>query len=263
MTNPKLKPGPADSPGTVAAIYADSSIAASYLQKRMKFSWQRLLHRRQVAVLNEVIARYRPRSVLEVAPGPARLAVELRGIERGVMVENSLEMIAISHKRLAEADLAGIWTVQQGDAFHLAAALPEIGFDLAYTFRFLRHFKEPERAQLYAQIARQLAPGGKLVFDVVNARIREPIERKQQARADGEISIYDVWYTREAFTDEMRSHGFETLQMIPVIRHFAMQAWLSHKGEDIAPGAISGVVNLLESLPSREPLEWIAICKKI
>jgi hypothetical protein len=62
----------ADEQRSVAAIYESGAIAGSYLDKRMLFSWQRLLHQRQVAILNGALAQFAPANLLEVAPGPAR-----------------------------------------------------------------------------------------------------------------------------------------------------------------------------------------------
>lgn len=252
----------ADEKDSVAAVYEDGSIAKSYLDKRMRFSWQRLLHDRQVEVMNDLLAEYRPGRVLEVAPGPARLATELKGVRRGTMLENSKEMVAIAQSRLAASGMSEIWTVLTGDAFALDQAVEASAFDLAYTFRFLRHFRDAERFRLYAMLRSALAPGGLLAFDVVGAEMFERVERRNKEKPADEISIYDVCYTEDSFRKEMHEHGFDVVKVVPVVRHFDLQSLLSYKLEDVAPRMTEGLVGLLEMLPSSTPLEWVAICKK-
>jgi ubiquinone/menaquinone biosynthesis C-methylase UbiE len=252
----------ADEKHGVAAIYEQGSIAKSYLDKRMQFSWQRLLHRKQVAVMRSVIARHRPANVLEVAPGPARLSTELPDIKKGVMVENSAEMVAIAQQRLREHSLSDAWDVRIGDAFALSSTLAPASFDLAYTFRFLRHFRTAERTHLYEQLRGCLMPGGLLVFDVVGSAVLARVQARNKERAAGEIAIYDVAYSKSEFEREMRDNGFSVIEMVPVLRHFHLQSLISYKGDDVAPRLVDSLVRLLEAVPSREPLEWVAVCRK-
>jgi ubiquinone/menaquinone biosynthesis C-methylase UbiE len=260
--NTEAAPTVADEKKSVAALYEDASVAESYLQKRMKFSWQRLLHERQIREMNRVILKCKPNKVLEIAPGPARLAVELKGIDRGVMVENSEEMIAIARSRLAAAGLQKTWEVISGNAFALHEVLPEAGFDLAFTFRFLRHFRTAEREQLYASIRSRLKPGGLLVFDVVNATMLKRIEQANPTRPADELAVYDVSYTQDQFEQEMQYNGFTVEEMTPVIRHFPLQSTLSYKLDDVMPSISQTAVNFAEAIPSKTSLEWIAVCRK-
>jgi SAM-dependent methyltransferase len=252
----------ADRQRSVAAIYESGDIAGSYLDKRMQFSWQRMLHRRQVAILDRALARHAPANLLEVAPGPARLAVELQHRGRGTMVENSEEMIAIARERLARTGLASQWNVQQGDAFNLAAYVTPESFDFAYTFRFLRHFRTPEREQLYANLRQTLKTGGLLVFDVVGDAVFQQVEARNPQRAAGEIAIYDVTYTAESFTGEMKRNGFDVVALHPILRHFTLQSLLSYKLDDVVGPVIPAMLSLIELIPSGAPLEWVAVCRK-
>lgn len=253
----------ADRPDTVAAIYESSAIADTYLAKRMRYSWQRLLHHKQVAALNRVIAQYNPAQVLEVAPGPARLSVELRGIKRAVMVENSEQMIAIAAERLKRHGLQDVWQVVSGDAFDLTSLVRNGTFDFAFTFRFLRHFRGPERERLYASLRQCLSPSGLLMFDVVNATVRDRIDARNTAPSKDEIPIYDVTYTPDTFAAEMKDNGFDLVSLAPVLGHFDSQASWSYRLEDHSRAISSAVVNALEALPSQQPLEWVALCRKI
>lgn len=253
----------ADDRPSVAAIYEEQSVAQDYLDKRMQFAWQRLLHRKQVALLNSVIRQLRPEHVLEVAPGPARLSVELEGVRRGIMVENSQEMLNIAGRRLRDSSLAGIWETRKGDAFALSQTLDSASVQLAFTFRFLRHFQTAEREQLYAELRNCLAPRGLLVFDVVGADMLRRIEAQMPTRPAGEIPIYDVSYTLPEFAAEMRRNGFAMKKAVPVLRQFSSQSRLSYLYAHRAQGMVDAAVRLLELVPSSAPLEWIAVCEKL
>jgi len=252
----------ADDPGSVAAVYEDDGVADTYLAKRTTFSWQKLLHRRQVEVLNRVIAARRPASVLELAPGPARLSTDVTGIRRGVMVENSEAMIRIARQRLRQRGLDAVWSVKAGSAFDLGQLLHGEQFELAFTFRFIRHFRENERARLYREIHERLATEGVLVFDVVGRRVRDALDARATALPRGELSVYDATYAPEQIRAEMHRNGFSIVELVPVLTHFHLQSWLSYKGDDVAPSIVGAVIRGLERLPSRSPLEWVAVCRK-
>ena len=252
----------ADDRSSVAALYEDKQTANAYLEKRMQFSWQRLLHRRQVEILSSTIADRRPASVLELAPGPARVSVDVSGVSRGVMVENSEEMIRIARKRLQQRGLDAVWSVLGGSAFDLESVLGDQKFDLAYAFRFIRHFREAERAQLYRAIRERLGGDGVLVFDVVNRSVRDALNDRKPDAARDELNVFDATYASDTFRSEMQQHGFRVVGFHPVIAHFRVQAWLCHKGDDLLPGIVAMLVKILEVVPSNAPLEWVAICAK-
>lgn len=252
----------ADTRTTVAAAYEDETVVLGYLQHRKRFAWQRLLHNSQSARLNYWRRKSAAKRVLEVAPGPARLSVELSGVSSGVMVENSHEMVAVARKRLRDAGLADNWRVVEGDAFGLGSLLAGQMFDFAYTFRFLRHFREPEREQLYAALRERLLPRGLLVFDVVNAAELTRIQSLGVAKSADEIDIYDVAYSEESFRAEMDRFGFDVLELAPVVRNFALQSQISYRLERWLPWAADALVKSLESFPGRQALEWVAVCQK-
>ena len=246
----------------VAAIYEAQSVADSYLEKRMRFGWQRLLHRRQVALLNRAIFESAAATVLELAPGPARVSVDVCGVTRGVMVENSEAMIGVARRRLKERGLDDAWSVVSGSAFELGTAIGSQRFDLVYTFRFIRHFGEADRGLLYRGIRECLNERGWLVFDVVNKPVREALDRNRTVAPKEELDVFDVSYTAQSFQAEMSAHGFSVVGLHPVLTRFGLQSWLSYKGDDISPALVDLMVAALERIPGRMPLEWVAVCQK-
>jgi ubiquinone/menaquinone biosynthesis C-methylase UbiE len=242
---------------SVRALYEDLAVAESYIHQRFGHAWGQLLHQKQVAEINKVIQETKPENILEIAPGPARLAAELNGVRRGVMIDNSAPMLALAKRRLQDAGLAHLWDLEQGNAFVLEKLRRR--FDLLFTFRFIRHFRRDERARLYRAIDACLRPGGRLMFDVVNKTMRDKIDARQTDKAPGGLDVYDETYSAESFRREMAEHGFKVLRLTPVIQHFFLQSRIGYR----LPTLSNILVGLVDRVPSREPLEWIALCQKI
>lgn len=248
---------------TVKALYRDENVAENYIDNRFKWSWSKLLHDKQVSLLNRVINEREIQSALELAPGPARLTTEINGIKNGLMIEASEEMVAVAKRRLKEKDLQNTWGIKAGNAFDLSGIKQK--FDLAYTFRFIRHFDHSERSRLYTEIFSCLEQDGILVFDVVNKPTREridAIESKNNTGNSDKLSVYDIAYNEYEFCNEMKDHGFDVLQLVPIIKHYFLQSWISYKFDRRLPMLTNTTVQLIEKLPTNYPLEWIAVCKK-
>lgn len=245
---------------SVAALYQDGEVAETYIRQRFSHAWSRLLHRIQVTEVNRVIHVYQPQSVLEIAPGPARITTELHGIHRGVLLEYSEAMLTLAQRRLAMAGLTDVWELRRGDAFELERL--QCQFDLVYTFRFIRHFQQSDRVRLYRGIAACLPQQGLFMLDVVNQTVRQKLDAKQPARSPGELEVYDETYSPQTFRQEMQAHGFELLSLVPVMTHFALQSSVSYRLDHRLPAVSDLLVRMLEKVPSTQPLEWVALCRK-
>jgi len=244
----------------VSALYQNSTVANKYIQDRFVLAWQQLLHRMQVRSVQQSIQLFNPDNVLEIAPGPARLTTELTGISKGTMLEYSSDMINVARVRLQEHELLNKWTIVHGNAFELKDCPGP--FDFIYTFRFIRHFDEEHRVRLYAAIHSRLRLHGILMFDVVNSTYNMQDRPSANKTADA-LPVFDAGYTPKQFRDEMNAGGFEVLDMHPVIRHFRIQAWISSKLYDVVPAFSRRIVQAIETIPSRSPLEWIAVCRRM
>jgi len=245
---------------SVGLLYKNSRVAEEYIQRRFSFSWSNFLHQRQVAEVNRVICNHHPGKILELAPGPARIAADLKGVSKGLMIEYSQEMIKRAKLRLKLAGLDSVWDLRHGNAFHLDEFQNK--FDFLYTFRFIRHFKIKERERLYHNIYTCLKPDGFFMLDVVNRFIREKLDVKNDNKPKGELDVYDMTYSEKEFREEINTYGFEVLSMTPLLSLFELQSWLSYKFDKYINKLIYMVVFLLERIPSQNPLEWVALCRK-
>ena len=253
----------ANSEADVSRLYKNRETAKNYVEKRLTYSWQRLLHDRQVSAINRIIQEYGPENVLEIAPGPARLTTDIVGIANGALVEYSKEMLNIAKERLKAKGLSDLWTIIHGNAFELShiGELRDV-FDFIYTFRFIRHFRKQDRARLYEEIRAKLRPGGHLMVDVVNRVIRRKLDMKADKPPEGTLAVYDATFTKRSFALEMQQNGFHVLFMEPILHYYPLQSFLSYKLDDIVPTVIMRLVSALEHIPSRQPLEWVALCRR-
>ncbi len=235
--------------------YRDDRVAETYVDGRFREPLGALLHKRQIQTVRQVVATLRPRKVLEIAPGPARLTVDVAPFldQPPVVMDASAQMLAQARRRLTSAGRSAVMI--NGDAFHLPLAG---GFDLVYTFRLIRHFESGDRARLYAEIARVLRPGGVLLFDAVNA----DVSRALRIRAgEGEYLHYDALFRREELLQEVSASGFEVLSLVGVQHRFpilqGVQNLVSPRSKLLASCAMSAV-----DWTGGEPLEWIVVCRR-
>jgi ubiquinone/menaquinone biosynthesis C-methylase UbiE len=231
--------------------YRDPVTAERYVANRFANELMRLLHERQVGVVQRMMRDADPRQSLEVAPGPGRITRDVRPAGGLVCLEFNEGMIAEGRRVCRESVR---WV--QGNAFHLPFAAGE--FDFLYSFRFVRHFHRADRDRLYAEIRRVLRPGGWLVLDAVNARVSEPLRRANP----GAYPIYDKLYRGEAeLREELAAAGFEVVRLEPVQRWFSLQYRAQLLLGPRSPWLCRRVIGTLERLRRGPALEWIVTAR--
>lgn len=236
----------------IAQTYLGSAVANAYVEKRFASELMRLLHERQVATVQRVFDLHRPKISLEIAPGPGRVTRDLRPTGRLVCLEFNEGMIDEGRGACRNG---AEWV--QGNAFELPF---DDEFDLVYTFRFIRHFRRPDRNRLYEQIRRVLRPGGLLVVDAVNERVSAPLRRA----APDDYPIYDKLYGDEdELATEMREAGFAVERIEPVQRWFSLQSQAQILLGPRSTWLCRRAIRLLEQCRRGPALEWIATCRRV
>jgi len=242
----------------IREAYRDETVAREYVDTRFREPLGALLHARQVTAIRRLIDEKRPSRVLEIAPGPGRLTVDVsKGIDGFVMmpvlVEASAQMLSEARRRLARSSLR--WRTLQGDGFTLPFA---DAFDLVYVFRLIRHFKSAERALLYRQIAKVLRPGGTLVFDAINEVVSAPL----RANAPDEYQHYDALMRPDVLETELAESGLELVSLEGVQRRYPVlariQTLVAPRSRPVARLAIE----LVDRFGGGAPLEWIVTCRR-
>ncbi|GIW39877.1 MAG: hypothetical protein KatS3mg076_0454 [Candidatus Binatia bacterium] len=248
-----MKLRPLDSPADLRSYYRRSDVVEDYLRRRTGHPLGRVLHTRQVEILRSLLDRYGPRAVLEIAPGPARLTAELPQVRFGVAVEFSEPMLAEARTRLGAASCHG-WQLVRADAFSLP--LRDASVDFAYSFRFVRHFSPADRERLYGELRRVLRPGGILVLDAPNRRVREPARVARQP-------IFDELYTEESLEAELAGSGFSVVELLGSIRHPGLQRKLNRLRR-LGLGTLARFsIRAVEIVPSRNPSFWVVVARRM
>jgi SAM-dependent methyltransferase len=230
--------------------YSGKGVAAGYVQGRFVSELHRILHERQVAAVQRLIDRGQPESILEVAPGPGRVTRCVRPSGRLVCLEFNEGMIEQGRKA---CDSRVEWV--RGNAFQLPF---ETMFDLAYTFRFVRHFHRADRERLYAELRRVIRPGGWLVLDAVNERVSRPL---REARPE-EYPVYDKLYRPEELKEELTGAGFSEVRLEPVQKFWSLQARSQVLVGPRAAWLNRLIINALERVPRGDGMEWIVTCRR-
>jgi len=240
----------------IRKAYQDERVAGEYVARRFQTPLGALLHARQTRAVRDLIRAEHIERAVEIAPGPARLTVDVApALKHVTLVDASGQMLAEARKRLAAGGLAARAGLVQADAFKLP--LKGTG-DLVYTFRLIRHFEREDRVRLYKQIATILRPGGWLVFDAVNERVSVPL----RARSNPEDHVhFDAVLRPESIAEELRESGFTLTSLIGVQRRFsalmACQIYLAPRSAALARGAMEVI-----DRSGGEPLEWVVICRR-
>ena len=234
----------------IRAAYSGEAVAARYVADRFASELNRVLHDRQVAAVQRLVARIRPRRILEVAPGPGRLTRDVRPSGLLACLEYSGEMIA---RGQSSCQRRAVWV--RGDAFRLPF---QRRFELVYSFRFVRHFQPRDRERLYAEIHRVLLPGGFFLMDAVNERVSRPLREGNPAA----YPIYDALHRPDQLLAELTAAGLEPLELMPVQKwyrwQYQSQVLLGPRANWLNRLVIRG----LERLPRQDGLEWIVTCRR-
>lgn len=234
----------------IQSAYQGSDMAEAYVGNRFESELNRLLHERQVAAVHEVMTSQRPESTLEIAPGPGRVTRDIRPAGQLTCLEFNEGMIEEGRSNCPDSVE---WV--HGNAFELPF---DVTFGFVYSFRFIRHFKSEDRQRLYFEIHQVLDPGGWFVFDAVNAAQSRPL---REANPEA-YPVYDKLYDRTELVRELNSAGFTDIRLQTVQKFYAMQL-----KSQILIGPRSKwinrcVIRSLETLPRRDGLEWVVICRR-
>lgn len=236
--------------------YQDGQVAREYVGRRFESPLGSLLHRRQVDVVASVIAKQGVRRAVEIAPGPARVSVDvLSGLESAVLIDASAQMLSEAARRLRERGVRTPVHLVQADAFQLPLVDRH---DLVYSFRLIRHFERSDRLRLYAQIRSLLKPGGWLVFDAVNTVVSAPLRAKA---APGEYAHYDALLTPGEIRDELREAGFDTVGLEGVQYRFGLLQQIQYLVAPRSDGLARGLMAIVDKTGG-PPLEWVVTCRR-
>ncbi len=235
--------------------YQNKAVSREYVANRFQHALGRVLHEKQVRVVNRTIAEHNCEKLLELACGPARLTIDVAGGDHKVAVDGSEAMLAEAGRRLRARNKQNCWSLEKADIFNLDLKKK---FDLIYSFRFIRHFQADDRKRIYSVIKKHLVPRGLVAFDVVNREVSEPVRLRE---GSGNYNIYDKLYSEAEFRAEISEQEWQLINLIPVQPHYEwlrkLQIYLAPRNNWLA----YSLMKWIENNTTANPLEWIAVCK--
>ena len=246
-------------PTRLKTLYQDEEVAEDYIDTRFRRPLGQHLHLRQVAFLQRSIDAVKPRFILELAPGPARVTTELKAFEQGTALDASPAMLTRARERLVACGRADRWTLCRGDAFSLPIGNESV--DFAYSLRFIRHFKTENRHALYSEIRRVMRPGALLCFDAVDAKVAIPYRRR---RGFENYPIYDVMYEDlSQLEEEVSENGFRLANSTAISRMVEVQEILTRFDRVGLGRPARMLISAIDSLVPFPPAEWMVACQKV
>jgi ubiquinone/menaquinone biosynthesis C-methylase UbiE len=161
-------------------------------------------------------------SVLELAPGPGYLSIELAGMGdyRVFGVEISKTFVEIARGNAREASVKVDF--RQGNAADIP--FPDESFDAIACTAAFKNFKEPEKA--LAEMYRVLKPGGTVFIvdmnrETTDAQIDEELEKMRSKglealfmRMTFKYFLRKGAYTREEFRNMLAPMGWRSLNIV-------------------------------------------------
>ncbi len=238
--------------------YFEKGRVETYVDDRFKDPVGKILHTTQVDVVNKAIKEYHVKELLEFAPGPGRVSLEITGFQKGVMVDSSENMLELAQKRIGNTVNYDKWSFEQADIFDFTTGQK---VDLVFTFRFIRHLDDNKRVKIYSKIRECLKEKGILIFDAVNYNVSYPL-RQQKENPDAAYPVYDKLYKREELIQELHENGFDVIKLHSVQCHYELQRFLNKFIKFKIDPVVYFVIKLLENPNSKNPLEWIVVCQK-
>ena len=237
-------------------FYQDPHTVESYFRKRFGSPLGYAIHSRESVLVNKYL-KYVPEdgTILELAPGPARLTgdIEFSGLKVGM--DKSRQMLGAANDRLKGKK----WNLLQGDAFSIP--FPDEEITAVISFRFLRHFQSKERSCLWKELRRVVKPGGYLIFDALNRGMPAFAFRDAKIHLTG---IYDELWEISELRGELDNNGWELFRYNQVVGNLTISYMLSKLFSPF--GRISRIgaalIILLGSIPTRSPFQWVVICRK-
>ena len=239
----------------IRIAYQDDCVAKDYVANRFVSPLGAMLHDRQVREVHKVVRQQAIRRALEVAPGPARLTVDVAPLlEEITLLDASPQMLDEARQRLSARGLDSRAKFVEGDAFNLSLSER---FGLVYSFRLIRHFEREDRIKLYRQMLSVLSPGGWLVFDAVNG----VVSARLRAANPGDYAHFDAMLRPDELREELREVGLELVRLVGVQYRYTVLMQCQRHLAFRLPAVARMAMEVVDRLGG-EPLEWVVVCRR-
>jgi len=249
-----LKGGGAFTKEDIEMLYQNPSVANSYDQERFQSYAGRLKGRLEGYAVCAFIAQEKHDSILDLATGTGRFAVEMKRRfpnANVIGIDQSAAML-----KEARAKSSGPQFIEM-DSFN--TEFEDGFFNVVTAVLFIRHFGYANRRKAYAEIRRLLSPDGALLMDVANRAYHENLIKDRP--------VYDEIYTKEEFHREMAENGFRVERFFGIpVRARGLGRILSLRKDMEARFLLECSLNKMLwgfGFFTRRSPNWIVRCRKI
>ncbi len=246
-------------PQDVKKYYQEQKTAQDYINRRFTEPLNVIEHEKQILFLNYIIKKTNSKNIVEFAPGPARVTVDLdtTNINSGLSLDSSESMLTIAKERMQQANKK--WQFKQADLLNSKLNL-KTKADLIFCFRFLLHFHPKERNIIYQQAEYNLKENGFLVFEAMNRAVVKPL---RLFLGKEKYFVYDKLYTKKELIRELDQNGFRVIKLYPILKRFYLQSLLSRPFKILKKNKTAEkIIRLIEKTSSTQPYEWLVVTQK-
>jgi ubiquinone/menaquinone biosynthesis C-methylase UbiE len=237
--------------------YDSDKLIQGYIKNRFSKPLGRFIHEKEIDVVNSVIRKVKPDTILDLACGPARLTIDIDEtlFKKGVAFDNAQNMLDYAKARLKSKGKLKKWKLVQGDAFKLDV---KEKFDLVYTFRFFRHFDKEDRNKILKKLYSKMNKDAILITDMANKHFTKKSLRKSSEK----VEVVDFKVSKQEFVKELEEAGFKVEQVVHLVNQYKLQVNASRLYFIGMKNCPVKLIKLFEKMYSRNPQDFIFIAKK-
>lgn len=198
--------------------YSEQAEAVIYREKRFQQFPMNVYNHMERQAIKLVLEAHQSKcsgqlELLDIAAGDGRISEVLYEYGNTTLIENSANMLQIIMDALKTNPNHYSISMINDDFLNMDNDIYVNHFDIATTFRFIRHFEYQQRCNIYAKISKLLKTDGLLIFDVPNKYTEVMLRNKL---GWDQFNIYDVFWTKESIDKELKLNGFELRNLISV-----------------------------------------------
>lgn len=224
--------------------YTAQSETITYREKRFEHFPMNVYNQMELQAVQSVLDKHssglsNQMELLDIAAGDGRITETLYDHGYITIIENSSNMIQIIMDTLKANLEENFVTMIKADFLDMDLDNFNNHFDIATTFRFIRHFEYDYRRYIYSKVSKILKHNGLLIFDVPNKYTEIMLRNKL---GWDNFNIYDVFWTKESIENELQLNGFELKSLISVGQY-----------------CFRNILDFAFTLP----MSWVAVAKKI
>lgn len=235
---------------SVMDYYQDDEVASKYIEQRYSSLFGKLRNEIEIKAINSFLKDLNPKMTLDLAMGTGRVTKRLKHYGQGYALDASEEML-----ERAKGDIDN-WILKKSDAFN--TQFEYNFFDVVISTRFIWHFDESNRIELFAEIRRILKDNGHLIFDFPNANIKRFVREKAKI---GQKRVYTHSWTIGGIKEELSKNNFQLISIKGILNNPTVLHNMSDKSNSKSNFIKMKLVNALNY--KKEAYSYVVLARKI